>query len=102
MTKVIYHHTHHQFIIPIRDKYPACHFLDPPQTGTHQPEVYHLERTEVDFSEGQFEKEIETNFPCHEQEHYRPTEKHYRDSPVLRTQIKTSDVVHRFCLNKQT
>ena len=45
----------------------------------HQSEVSHSENIEMDFPEGQFDKEIETNSPYEEevfeQEYNRPTEK---------------------------
>ena len=58
---------------------------------TYQSEVSPPENIEMDFPEGQFDKEIETNFPYQEeameQEYSRPKEKHDRDSPELRQKL---------------
>ena len=50
----------------------------------HWPEVSYPKNIEMDFSEGQFHKEIETNSPYQEkvveQEFNRQTEKYHRDN----------------------
>ena len=65
---------------PKPQKYPNRHFLDPPKTVIPQPEKSHSKNIAMDFSEGQPDKDIDTNFPYQEeaikQKYNRPTEKH--------------------------
>ena len=70
---------------------------------THQHEINYPEN--VEFSGGQIEKYIDTNYPFEEEvlqnEYNRPTEKYYRDNPEFRKQVNISKVEHKF-LPKQT
>ena len=93
----IYHH-------PKQQKYHKRHHLDPNQAVTHRSEVCYTENIEMNFPEDQLDKEIENNSPYQEEatghEYTKTTEKHYKDSPDLKQQINTSEVVHNF-LSKQ-
>ena len=51
---------------PKYQKYPERHFLDQPQRMTHKLEVNVPHVIKMDLPEGQFDKEIETNFPYQE------------------------------------
>ena len=55
----------------------------------HQPVVSYPKNIEVNFPEGQLDKESEINSPASgeaiEQEYTRPTENHYRVSPYFKT-----------------
>ena len=75
------------------------------QTVSQQPKINHPKNINLEFQEGQVEQNIGTNYPYQEetieQEYNRSTEKHYKDSPELKGQIKTSKVIHKL-LPKQT
>ena len=49
--------------LPMQQKYIKRHFLDPSQTLTHQLEVMYPENIEMNFLEGQSDKEFETSSP---------------------------------------
>ena len=58
---------------------PERQLLDLSQKRIHHPEVNHPENVELEFPEGQIEKDIETNSPYQKELNeleYRPTEKH--------------------------
>ena len=56
--------------------------LDPSQTVIQQPEINHPENIDLEFPEGQYAQDIETNSLYQEQmtkqEYHRPTEKNIK------------------------
>ena len=95
--RIIHFHRHHQLIILLSSRnIQKSHFLDLLETVlTDLRSVI-----EMNYPEGQLHKENKTNSPHQEeaieQEYTRLTEKHDRDSPDLKQQSKTTEVLDKF------
>ena len=64
----------------------------------HQSEANYCDNGELEFPEGQIEKDIDTNSPYQEeiieQKYNRQADKYYRDNQELRRQVNASKMIH--------
>ena len=81
---------------PKQHKYFDRHFLSPPQRVTYYPQVSYPQSKEMVFPEGQYDKEIETNYPIKKKLFIKPAEELYEAIPELTQYIITSEMVHKF------